>query len=125
MTESRPAAAGPYGGKDPRVVMGAARTYLDDVRAGHVSFTDEGAPFLTMASHLQELLDLLDSMFIVDPEPADEQLRLRAQLRQAVPVPYRGSELAEAVIEVLAALPDSTAVNVTRWLEAARDGGPS
>lgn len=114
-----------YGGKDPKVVIGSARAYLADVRAGHVSFADEGAPFLTMSSHLEALLDLLGSMYIPAAEPSDEQYRLRAQLRQVIPARYRGSELTGAIIDVLAALPDDTAVNVVRWLEAAADGGAS
>ena len=37
-----------------------ARTYFADVRAGHVSFADESAPFLTLTRHLSALLDVID-----------------------------------------------------------------
>ena len=37
-----------------------ARAYLSDVRAGHVSFADESAPFLTLTRHLAALLDVVD-----------------------------------------------------------------
>ena len=37
-----------------------ARAYLADVRAGHVSFADEGAPFLTLTGHLGAVLDVID-----------------------------------------------------------------
>ena len=37
-----------------------ARVYLADVRAGHVSFADEGAPFLTLTGHLAAVLDVID-----------------------------------------------------------------
>jgi len=117
MTES---GSSPGYRKDPRAVIAASRAYLDDIRAGHVSFSDEGAPFLVMSSHLQELLDLLDDMYIPDAEPSDEQYRLRAQLRQALPARYRDSEIAAAMTEVLAAIPGDVAANVTRWLRAAQ-----
>jgi hypothetical protein len=38
-----------------------ARAYLADIRAGHVSFADEGVPFMTLAGFLGDLLDVLDS----------------------------------------------------------------
>ena len=34
------------------VTVKRARAYLADVRAGHVSFADESAPFLTLTGHL-------------------------------------------------------------------------
>ena len=37
-----------------------ARAYLADVRAGHVSFADESAPFLILTGHLDALLDVID-----------------------------------------------------------------
>ena len=37
-----------------------ARVYLADVRAGHVSFADEGAPFLTLTGYLGAVLDVID-----------------------------------------------------------------
>jgi hypothetical protein len=37
-----------------------ARAYLADVRAGHVSFADEGAPFLTLTGYLGAVLDVVD-----------------------------------------------------------------
>jgi hypothetical protein len=37
-----------------------ARAYLADVRAGHVSFADEGASFLALTRHLAAVLDIID-----------------------------------------------------------------
>lgn len=37
-----------------------ARAYLADVRAGHVSFTDESAPFMSLTNHLDALLEIID-----------------------------------------------------------------
>ena len=41
-------------------VVERARVYLADVRAGHVSFADEGAPFLTLTGYLAAVLDVID-----------------------------------------------------------------
>jgi hypothetical protein len=37
-----------------------ARAFLADVRAGHVSFADESAPFMTLTNHLDALLEVID-----------------------------------------------------------------
>ena len=37
-----------------------ARAYLADVKAGHVSFADESAPFLALTGHLGALLEVID-----------------------------------------------------------------
>ena len=37
-----------------------ARAYLEDVRMGHVSFTDESAPFMTLTGYLGDLLAVID-----------------------------------------------------------------
>jgi hypothetical protein len=42
------------------VTVERARAYLADVRAGHVSFADESAPFLTLTKHLGTLLEVID-----------------------------------------------------------------
>ena len=36
-----------------------ARAYVADVRAGHVSFADEGAPFMTLCSYVDDLLEII------------------------------------------------------------------
>ncbi|HUY48540.1 MAG TPA: hypothetical protein VMV92_22940 [Streptosporangiaceae bacterium] len=41
-------------------VVERARAYLEDVRAGHVSFADESAPFLTLTGYLGAVLDVID-----------------------------------------------------------------
>ena len=46
-----------------------ARAYLIDVRAGHVSFADESAPFLTLTGHLAALLDVIDGTRWGDARP--------------------------------------------------------
>ena len=42
------------------IAVERARAYLADVRAGHVSFADESAPFLTLTRHLGALLEVID-----------------------------------------------------------------
>jgi hypothetical protein len=42
------------------VTVERARAYLADVRAGHVSFADGSAPFLTLTNHLGALLEVID-----------------------------------------------------------------
>jgi hypothetical protein len=37
-----------------------ARAYLEDVQAGHVSFADESAPFMTLTGYLADLLAVID-----------------------------------------------------------------
>lgn len=37
-----------------------ARAYLEDVQAGHVSFADESAPFMTLTGYLAALLEIID-----------------------------------------------------------------
>lgn len=37
-----------------------ARTYLEDVQMGHVSFADESAPFTTLTGYLEALLAVID-----------------------------------------------------------------
>lgn len=42
------------------VTVERARAYLADVTAGHESFADEGAPFMTRTRHLAAVLDVID-----------------------------------------------------------------
>jgi len=41
-------------------VVERARAYLADIEAGHVSFADESAPFLTLTGYLGAVLDVID-----------------------------------------------------------------
>ena len=41
-------------------IVQRARSYLADVRAGHVSFADESAPFMTLTGYLADLLDVME-----------------------------------------------------------------
>lgn len=66
-----------------------ARAYLADIRAGHVSFADEGAPFMTLAGHLGALLEVIDDNYLAEPLPEGEQARLRDELLAEVPASHR------------------------------------
>jgi hypothetical protein len=41
-------------------IVQRARSYLADVRAGHISFADESAPFMTLTGYLADLLDVME-----------------------------------------------------------------
>ncbi len=103
-----------------REAIDRARAYLADIRAGHVSMADEGAPFTTLSGHLSALLDIIDEQWIAYPAPEGEQAQLRAELLAEVPARLRAYALSEAVATDLSRHPGDTIQTVTSWLRAAR-----
>jgi len=104
-----------------------ARAYLADIRAGHVSFADEGAPFMTLSGHLAALLDIIDDQYLAFPLPEGEQARVRDELLAEVPASQRlpdpqPGDFAWAVSTALVRQPGDVAQAVTEWLRAARSG---
>jgi hypothetical protein len=62
-----------------------ARAYLEDVRMGHVSFTDESAPFMTLTGYLADLLAVIDGTGEARAhQPAAGQLPCCGRLDQLV-----------------------------------------
>ncbi|MFI5065954.1 MAG: hypothetical protein ACHP9Z_18530 [Streptosporangiales bacterium] len=107
-----------------------ARHYLADIRAGHVSFADEGAPFMTLSGHLAVLLGIIDDQWIAYPLPEGEQARVRDGLLAEVPASQRlpdpePGDFAWAVATALVRQPGDVAQAVTEWLRAARRESPA
>ena len=107
-----------------------ARAYLADIRAGHVSFADEGAPFTTLAGFLGDLLGIIDDQCLAYPLPEGEQARVRDELLAEVPASLRLSDpqpgdFAWAVATALVRQPGDVAQAVAEWLRAARREVPA